>query len=177
MNRRLTKLLPGPTANYLLLFCLLALSPALRAPAAPARRLSGHVPKAVQSLQPLSRLAPSNHLDLAIGLPLRNEAALNDLLQRLYDPADPDYRRFLSPEKFAEMFGPSEADYTAVIAFARANRLTVTGIHPNRLVLDVSGTVTDIEQAFGTKLNLYQHPKDNRVFFAPAVEPRIDPSV
>ncbi len=55
-----------------------------------------------------------------MGLPLRNKEALTNLLHELYDPASPNYRQFLTPEQFAEQFGPSEADYQAVIAFANA---------------------------------------------------------
>ena len=88
------------------------------------------------------------HLNLAIGLPLRNEQALDDLLQQIYDPASPNFRHYLTPEQFTEQFGPTEQDYQAVIDFAKANGLTVTGTHPNRVVLDVSGSVADIERVF-----------------------------
>jgi len=64
--------------------------------------LHGHVPEAVAHLQPTGRFPGTNHLNLAIGLPLRNEAALDDLLRQIYDPASPNYRRYLTPEQFGE---------------------------------------------------------------------------
>jgi hypothetical protein len=136
--------------------------------------LQGHMPEAVSHLQPISRFPGTNHLNLAIGLPLRNEAALDDLLRQIYDPASPDYRHYLTPEQFAEQFGPSEQDYQTLIAFAGKNGLTVTGTHPNRTLLDVSGSVADIERVFHVTMRVYQHPRENRRFHAPDTEPSLD---
>ncbi len=47
----------------------------------------------------------------------------------------------------------------------------------NRLVLDVSGAVSDIERAFQVTMQVYQHPTERRTFYAPNVEPSLDPSV
>ena len=108
--------------------------------------LHGHVPTVVAHLPPTGSYPNTNHLNLAIGLPLRNPEALTNLLRQIYDPASPQYHHFLTPEQFTEQFGPTEKDYQAVIAFAKANGLTVTGKHPNRMLLDVSGSVADIER-------------------------------
>jgi subtilase family serine protease len=78
------------------------------------------------------------------------------------------------PEQFTEQFGPTEADYQKVIAFARANGLTVTGTYGNRVLLDVSGTADNIEKAFQVRLRVYQHPTEARTFFAPDVEPSVE---
>jgi uncharacterized repeat protein (TIGR01451 family) len=113
-------------------------------------------------------------MNLAIGLPLRNRETLTNLLHDLYDPASPIFHQYLTPQQFTEQFGPSETDYEAVMAFARANGLTVTGKHPNRVLLDVSGSVADIEKAFHVTMRVYQHPKEARTFFACDVEPSLD---
>jgi hypothetical protein len=139
--------------------------------------LHGHVPAVVAQLQPVSNLSGSERLHLAIGLPLRNQAMLTELLQRIYNPASPDYHHYLTPEQFAEMFGPTEQDYQAVITFAKSHRLTVTGTHPNRMLLDVDGSVTDIEKAMHVTMHVYRHPKEARTFYAPDVEPSLDLAV
>lgn len=135
--------------------------------------LHGHVPAAVAHLQPLGRYA-TNRMHLTIGLPLRNQEALDELLRQIYDPASPNYRHYLTPEQFTEKFGPTEDDYEAVVAFAQANGLMVTGRHPNRTLLDVSGLVPDIEKAFHVTLRVYQHPTEARTFYAPDTEPSLD---
>lgn len=143
------------------------------------QRLHGHLPEAVARfhLQPTGRLSATQHLNLAIGLPLRNEAALDSLLQQIYDPASPNFRQYLTPEQFTERFGPTEQDYQAVIDFAKANGLTVTGTHPNRVVLDVSAPASDIERVFHVTLHTYRHPSEARDFYAPDVEPSVDLTV
>ncbi|HOC54384.1 MAG TPA: immunoglobulin domain-containing protein [Verrucomicrobiota bacterium] len=141
------------------------------------QRLRGHVPAAVKRAEALERLPATNQLDLAIGLRLRNSAALNELLVKIYDPLCPEYRQYLTPAEFAERFGPSRQDYDALIAFARARGLRVAGTHPNRTLLDVRGTVADIERAFRIKLHSYRHPTEGRRFHAPDTEPSLDLTV
>ena len=135
---------------------------------------SSHVLPAVARLVPAGNLPGTRRLNLALSLPLRNTAELDPLLQQLYDPASPNYRRYLTPEQFTERFGPSEEDYQALMDFAKSNGLTVTATHPNRVVLDVEGAVTDIQKAFHLTLRVYRHPQEARDFYAPDVEPSVD---
>jgi uncharacterized repeat protein (TIGR03803 family) len=139
--------------------------------------LLGHVPAAVArlGLRPVGRLPATNRLNLAIGLPLRNTNALNQLLQDIYDPASPQFRRYLTPEQFTEQFGPTKEDYEAVVRFAKSHGLDITARHSNRVLLDVAGQVVDIEKAFQITLRTYQHPTEARQFYAPAVEPSVEP--
>ncbi|MGA2248150.1 MAG: immunoglobulin domain-containing protein, partial [Verrucomicrobiota bacterium] len=136
--------------------------------------LRGCMPKAVPLLQPTGRLPGTNRLNLAIGLPLRNREALTNLLRQIYDPACPNYRHYLTPGQFTERFGPTEEDYQAVIAFAKANGLAVTARHPNRMLVDVNGAAADIEKALHVTMRTYRHPRENRTFFAPDTEPSLD---
>jgi subtilase family serine protease len=145
--------------------------------AAGSQVLSGHVPAAVKSLQPLGRFPGTNHLNLAIGLPLRNQAELSNLLQRIYDPSSPNYHHYLTPGQFTEQFGPTEEEYQKVIQFAQANGLTVTKTHGNRMLVDVAGNIPDVEKAFHVTIRTYRHPMEARNFFAPDVEPTVDSSV
>ena len=110
--------------------------------------LPGHVPKVISSLTPKGRLAATNQLWLAIGLPLRDAAGLDGFLAQVYDPASPNFHQFLTPEEFTARFGPTEQDYEAVKNFARANGLAVTGTYGNRLLLDVAGSAAAVEKAF-----------------------------
>jgi len=139
--------------------------------------LAGHVPAIVKSLQPTGRLPGTNQLSLAIGLPLRNPAGLSKLLRQLYDPASPDYRHYLTPEEFTAQFGPTEEDYQKVTRFAQANGLTVTKTHGNRMLVDVSGRVSDVEKALHVTMRTYRPPGEARDFFAPDAEPSVDSSV
>jgi subtilase family serine protease len=131
------------------------------------------VPQVASRLPRLEALPAARRLQLAIGLPLRDRDSLNNLLRQLYDSSSTNFHRYRTPDQFTEKFGPTEKDYEAVIQFAESNGLTVTRKFGNRAVVDVSGTVSDIQTAFHVSLGSYQHPTENRRFYAPDVEPAI----
>lgn len=147
------------------------------APVTAPQVLRGHVPSATTGLRSTGRLSSSTNLHLAISLPLRDQAGLTSLLGEINDPASPNYHHYLTPEQFADKFGPTESDYQAVIQFAKANRLTVRGTHSNRILLDVNGTVADIEKTLHVTMQVYQHPTENRTFYAPDAEPALNLTV
>jgi len=139
--------------------------------------LQGHVPKELGGLVAAGRLDPTQRLDLAIGLPLGNRDLLKTFLTELYDPASPEFGKYLGPEDFTDVFGPTEPDYQAVLAFVKENGFVVTHTHANRMLLDVTGTVADIERAFRITLRTYQHPTEGRTFYSPDTEPVVNISL
>jgi hypothetical protein len=158
------------------LVLLFALAPVWNTKAEPERvTLAGHVPAVVAAgLTPKGRLPATQPLYLAIGLPLREPAALEELLRQLYDPHSTNFHKYLTLPEFTARFGPTEQDYQAVMRFAEANGLTVAGTYPNRLVLDVEGSASNVERAFHVTLRTYRHPAEARDFFAPDTEPAVD---
>ena len=139
--------------------------------------IRGNTPAPVAGLRAIGNLSATNQLQLAIALPLRNQAELNALLKDIYDPASPNYRHYLTPERFANEFGPTKTDYQSLIRFAQVNHLKVTGTHVNRVVLDVTGSVADIQKAFQVQMRVYRHPWEQRTFYAPEIEPSVDANV
>jgi subtilase family serine protease len=135
-----------------------------------------HVRAAVVNRQAalVGPLAADLTLRLDLALPLRNEAELDALLQQLADPQSSSYRQYLSVAEFTDRFGPTVEDYDAVLRFAAANGLQVTATAPNRLLVSLTGTVASIERAFHVTLNVYQHPTEDRTFYAPDREPAAD---
>ena len=138
------------------------------------RVLKGHVPAAVSRLSPLGSLAATNRLRLAIGVPLHDPAGLEQFLKDVYTPGNPLFHHFLTPDEFTARFGPTAQDYQAVKNFALTNGLEINAEPGGRLLLDVSGRVPGIENAFHVKLKRFQHPTEPREFFAPDTEPSVD---
>jgi subtilase family serine protease len=166
-----------PSGLGWLAIAMLALAPIAVLRAASLQVVHDHGPAPIALLHPLGRLASSNQLELTIGLNLQNRAALTNLLSEIYDPSSPNYHQYLSPEQFAARFGPTEQDYETVIAFANVNRLRVTRKHANRTMLDVTGSVAEVEKAFHVNMFIHQHPSEARTFFAPDAEPSLDLAV
>jgi len=122
-------------------------------------------------------LPPTQNLKLAITLPLRNQTALNHLLEELYDPQSPSYRQYLSVQEFTDRFGPAPEDYEAAIHFAEAHGMTVTHTAANRFLIDVTASVASIESTFHVLMGVYKHPTEDRTFYAPDREPTVNLSV
>jgi kumamolisin len=129
-------------------------------------------PAALVGAQATGRVQADRTVRLAITLPLRNQEQLSTLLQRLYDPADALYRQYLTPQQFADAFGPTQQDYDAVAQHLQGQGLHVVATHPNRAVLDVEGPASAVEAAFGVHLNTYK-ANDGRSLFAADAAPSL----
>jgi subtilase family serine protease len=114
-------------------------------------------------------------MHLVVSLPLRQPAALDALLQsEIYNPASPMYHHYLSVAQFSAAFSPSERDILTAARFFAARGLTVSGLTPNHLLLDVAGPAAAVERVFHVRLGLYRHPTEQRLFIAPDREPTLD---
>ena len=135
--------------------------------------LTRHVRPAVLNgqAQPVGHIPAAQIMQLDIVLPLSDQAGLDSLLSELYDPASPSYRHFLTVQEFTARFGPSQANYDAVVAFAKANDLTVFGGTRDGMDVQVKGSVSDVETAFHINMRTYRHPTEDRTFYAPDREP------
>jgi len=151
----------------LLVFCFTAAVEA-------AQTVSGHLLPEAAPAKAVGRLDTDKRLQLVVGLPLRNQDALNQLIEELYTPGNRNYRAYLTPAEFTARFGPTEQDYQAVADFFRAEGFQIDSTHPNRTLVEVSGTVGQIEKALHVGMRLYRHPREDREFFAPDVEPELN---
>jgi hypothetical protein len=166
---------PAPRGANTLLAVITAALLSLAAPlgAQPLRALPASV-SAPSNSHLLGPVPDSQTMRLAISLPLRNPDQLRALLQQLYDPASPNYRKFLTVRQFTERFGPTQEDYEKVATFAKSRGLTVTRTFSTRLLVDVSGPASSVNATFQVTMQRYQHPTEARTFYAPDVEPTLD---
>jgi subtilase family serine protease len=123
--------------------------------------------------QAVGRLPANQLMSLDIVLPLRNQAGLERLLDEIYDPSSASYRHYLTVPEFTAQFGPTQADYDAVMQYARSNGLTVVGGSRDGMDVQVKGPVSAVQTAFHVNLHTYQHPTENRTFYAPDREPTV----
>lgn len=117
--------------------------------------LSGHASSAARVSRTLRLEPASAQVSLAVSLPLRNQKALDETLRRMYDPADPLYKQFLAPEEYTARFGPTQAHYNAVLNYLRASGMTVSQTYPTRTQVDVVGSVSRVNAAFGIQLKRF----------------------
>ncbi len=81
------------------------------------------------------------------------QVALDQLLVAQQTPGSPLYHQWLTPKQFGQQFGLSANDLAKVQSWLTSQGLTVTYLAPSDALLKVSGTVAQIQQAFGTSIH------------------------
>jgi len=139
--------------------------------------LTHHVRDAVRigAAQPMADLAPQQTMNLDIVVPLRDPAGLDAFLADIYNPKSPNFRHFLTVSEFTARFGPTQEKYDAVLAFARANGLAVTGGSRDGMDVQVKGPAAAVEKAFHVKMSVYPRTTgEGGTYYAPDREPSTD---
>ena len=121
----------------------------------------------------VSALDPSRLVAVTITLPFSNEADLDSFADDVSNPASSRYGQYLTPTEFAAKYGASQADYDAVLAWAKSSGLSITQTSLSRNSVSLSGTAAQMGHAFGVKLNNYVEPSTGKAFFAAATLPKM----
>jgi subtilase family serine protease len=119
------------------------------------------------------RLPLDRVMQLDLVLPLSDPGGLHAFLKAVNDPSSPSYHNYVTPPEFTARFGPTQAQYDAVLNFAKENGLAVTGGTRDGMDVQVTAPVIAIENAFHISMATYQHPKESRTFYAPDREPTL----
>ena len=125
----------------------------------------------------VGRLPANQTLNFDIVLPLRDRTGLQIFLQQLQDPTSPFYHLFITPQEFTERFGPSQEDWDALVAFAKANGFEIVGGTRDGRDLQLTGTAANIEKALHVTMGVYKDPVEDRTFYSPDREPTVDLSL
>lgn len=125
--------------------------------------LTRHVREATRTgeAKPLGQLPSDQVMNLDVVLPLRDQAGLDSFLQEVYDPTSPSYRNFVTVPEFTQRFGPTQADYDAVVSFLTANGFAVVGGTRDGMDVQIKGPVSAVEAAFHVTMRTYQHPTES----------------
>jgi hypothetical protein len=138
-----------------------------------SQKLSGYLTAPIIAAPIVGPVPASEVISIAVGLPVPNPAALRTAAQQVSDPKSSQFRKYLTPSQFAATYGPAAPDYQNLINWAKAKGLTIDKTYPNRMLLDVSGTAAQVEQALFIGLNLRERP-DGSHFYALDRDPSLD---
>jgi len=144
-----------------------------RAAAPPRRALQGQTPAVVVdgSATAHGQQDPTAPLTLNIGLAAHDSAALDALIAAASDPASPSYGHYLTPAQYIARFAPTDAEVSAVRAWANAAGLQVGAVSPDHLLVTMRATTGAVEQALGVRINAYS--LRGRVFRANDRDPSV----
>ncbi len=144
--------------------------------AQPQSLLTRHVRDEVASgrAQFVGQLPATQALLFDIVLPLRDRAGLQNFVQEVQNPISPSYHQFLTPQEVTARFGPSQEDWDALVAFAKASGFDIIGGNREKRDLALTGTVANIQKAFHVTMGTYRDLSEDRTFFAVDREPTVD---
>src|SRR3984885_602006 len=144
--------------------------------AEPLPLLTRHVRDAVVNSQAalVGQLPATQAIHFDVVLALRDRAGLQAFVQEVNDPASRSYHQFLTPQEFTARFGPSQEDWDALVAFAKASGFEIINGTREERDLRLIGTVANIDRAFHVTMGLYQDPTEDRKFFAVDRAPTVD---
>jgi subtilase family serine protease len=138
--------------------------------------MTRHVREAVRTGEAklVGHLPATQTMRFDVVLALRHQPELQDFLRDLYDPSSSSYKHYVTVPEFTERFGPSQEDYDALISFAKNAGFTLVGGSRDSMDVQFKAPVATVEKAFHVSMNVYQHPTENRTFFAPDREPTVN---
>jgi kumamolisin len=137
--------------------------------------LSGQIVPLLKRAFQVGAASAHQKLNLSVGLQLRNQQELDYLLGNIYNPHSSAYHQFLTPQMFADEFGPTAQQQQQVEDYLASQGFTVTHVSSNGVLIDASATVSQVEAAFQVKINNFSLGTDR--FFANATPPIIPASL
>jgi subtilase family serine protease len=138
-------------------------------------RLSGSVHPAIRSatdLGPVDPALPMERVQLVLQRSPESQAAFDAYTESQYDPASPNYHRWLSPDQIGTLFGIADADLAKVTGWLQSQGFTVNSVSRGRLTIDFSGTAAQIQTAFHTQIHNFSSP-DGEQHIANITDPSI----
>ncbi len=137
---------------------------------------SGTISPLMKRSQQIGSMNSQSKIDLSIGLRPRNLATLTGYVQDMAHPKSANYHRYLNSAQVASLYAPSISAQDTVMQFLQSSGFTITHTYNHRLLITVSGTVAQVEQAFHVTLNDYQ-AADGHTFYANGTEPQVPANI
>lgn len=127
--------------------------------------------KAENDLGEVEDALPLEHMQLLLKRSEAGQRALDAYTESLSDKASPNYHHWLTAEEFGSRFGVAHADIEAVKTWLAGQGFTVNVVYANRLMIDFSGTASQVRAAFSTPIHRYA--AKGAVHIANATDPKI----
>jgi Pro-kumamolisin, activation domain len=137
-------------------------------------RLAGNVHPMARPQFDMGRVDSNKLLERVVMVLKRSpeqDAALAAFNERQYDPNSPDFHHWLTAEGFGQLYGPSDADISAVTNWLQNHGMQIDEVGKGRVYIQFSGTVGKIERAFRVEMHNYR--SEGKVHLANDRDPQI----
>jgi trimeric autotransporter adhesin len=98
---------------------------------------------------------PMKLVRLVLSRSPQQEAALRQFMAQQLDPSSPNYHKWLTPEQFGQLYGPSDSDIATLTSWLQSHGFAVEPVAPGRVSIAFSGSVSQIEAAFHTEIHSF----------------------
>jgi hypothetical protein len=99
------------------------------------------------------------------------EKAVKDLIAGQQVQGSPQFHKWLTPQQFGEMFGPSDADLQTVTSWLESRGLQLNSVSNSKHFIEFSGTAAQVQSAFHTSIHRFNvNGKDH---WANSTDPQI----
>lgn len=99
------------------------------------------------------------------------DTALQELITAQQDKSSSSFHTWLSPEQFAERFGPSKSDLQTLTAWLQSHGLRVNRIARGGMTIEFTGTAAQVKEAFHTPIHSFV--VNGKSHYANALDPQI----
>ena len=99
---------------------------------------------------------PLDRMLLVLKRSPEQDAALQLFLDQQQVKSSPNYHAWLTPEQFAQKFGPNEHDVQIITSWLASQGFKVNRVARGREVIEFSGTAGELKQAFHTEIHKYE---------------------
>ncbi|MGN6524387.1 MAG: protease pro-enzyme activation domain-containing protein [Actinomycetes bacterium] len=113
----------------------------------------GNAPAWATSSNLVGHASATQQLSIRVGLAPRDAAGAEAFAQAVSNPASSSYGHYLTPAQYAATYGPTASQTQAVKDFLSSAGLHVDRVLPSGDAVWATGTVKQVEAAFGTTLN------------------------
>jgi len=139
-------------------------------------QLPGSIPPLPTGAAVVGPTSASAPLTFDVALKPRDQAALDAFVQGVPPPGSPTYHQYLNTGAFGPMFGPTTDTIASVRNWLTASGLDVGATSSDGLLIPVTGTTDQVEQALGVSLVNTQLPS-GRVARANTQNPTVPASL
>jgi subtilase family serine protease len=98
---------------------------------------------------------PMDRMLLVLKRSPQQEAALETLMAQQLDKSSPNYHKWLTPQQFGQMFGPSDQDIQKITAWLESHGFTIDSVSNGRTTIEFSGDAAQVQSAFHTPIHSY----------------------
>ena len=129
------------------------------ASAAPQGRhpLDGSMPKWLHQARDMGASSTAQRMNFGVLLGMRDQAGAMDTLKAISDPASSSYGQWLTNAQFDARYAPAKSSVTAVQDWLRSEGFQVTKTLPSGMYVEASGSVAQVQSAFGTSVHNYSY--------------------